>query len=103
MPDETNAQKINVLNGGPYRVEGGVPILDHEGTAIEAPAAYSLCPCGGSENKPFCDGIHSARRSVAAVAPVSSRSATGRTGTWGSNTKWRIDGFPPASPEGPKT
>jgi uncharacterized Fe-S cluster protein YjdI len=35
-----------------------MPILDHEGTAIEAPAAYSLCRCGGSENKPFCDGTH---------------------------------------------
>ena len=58
MPDETNGQKIKVLNGGPYRVEGGVPILDHEGTAIEAPPAYSLCRCGGSENKPFCDGTH---------------------------------------------
>ncbi len=58
MPDETNAQKISVLNGGPYRVEGGVPLLDHEGTGIEAPPAYSLCRCGGSNNKPFCDGTH---------------------------------------------
>ncbi len=58
MPDETNAQKISVLNGGPYRVEGGVPLLDHEGTGIEAPPAYSLCRCGGSKNKPICDGTH---------------------------------------------
>jgi CDGSH-type Zn-finger protein len=35
-----------------------VPILDHEGTGVEAPAAYSLCRCGGSSNKPFCDGTH---------------------------------------------
>ena len=53
-----NAQKISVLNGGPYRVEGAVPLLDHEGSEIEAPPAYSLCRCGGSENKPFCDGAH---------------------------------------------
>ena len=58
MTDGTNEQKISVLNGGPYRVEGGVPLLDHEGTAIEAPPAYSLCRCGGSANKPFCDGTH---------------------------------------------
>jgi CDGSH-type Zn-finger protein len=58
MADETNAQKISVLNGGPYRVEGGVPVLDHDGGAIEAPEAYSLCRCGGSKNKPFCDGTH---------------------------------------------
>ena len=58
MPDGTNEQKISVLNGGPYRVEGSVPLLDHEGNGIEAPPAYSLCRCGGSKNKPFCDGAH---------------------------------------------
>ena len=58
MPDETNEQRIRVLDGGPYRVEGGVPVLDHEGAGIEAPEAYSLCRCGGSKNKPFCDGTH---------------------------------------------
>ncbi len=58
MPDETNEQRIRVLDGGPYRVEEGVPILDHDGAAIEAPPAYSLCRCGGSARKPFCDGTH---------------------------------------------
>ena len=58
MPDGASEQRIRVLNGGPYRVEGGVPILDHEGTGIAAPPAYSLCRCGGSQNKPFCDGTH---------------------------------------------
>ena len=58
MTDETNEQRIRVLNGGPYRVEGGVPLLDHEGAEVEAQPAYSLCRCGGSNNKPFCDGTH---------------------------------------------
>jgi len=58
MSDGTDEQKVRVLDGGPYRVEGGVPLLDHEGTGIEAPPAYSLCRCGGSKNKPFCDGAH---------------------------------------------
>ncbi len=58
MSDGTHEQRIRVLDGGPYRVEGGVPVLDHEGTGIEAPPAYSLCRCGGSTNKPFCDGTH---------------------------------------------
>ena len=57
-PDGMNEQKIRVLNGGPLRVEGAVPLLDHEGAGIEAPPAYSLCRCGGSKNKPFCDGTH---------------------------------------------
>ena len=58
MPDGTDEQRIRVLEGGPYLVEGGVPILDHEGTGVEAPPTYSLCRCGGSSNKPFCDGTH---------------------------------------------
>jgi CDGSH-type Zn-finger protein len=58
MPDGTEEKRIRVLNGGPYLVEGGVPILDHEGTEIEAPPAYSLCRCGGSDNKPSYDGTH---------------------------------------------
>ena len=58
MPDGTDEQRVRVLDGGPYRVEGGVLLLDHEGTGIEAPPAYSLCRCGGSQNKPFCDGTH---------------------------------------------
>ena len=58
MPDGTDEQKVRVLDGGPCRVEGGVPLLDHEAAGIEAPAAYSLCRCGGSQNKPFCDGTH---------------------------------------------
>jgi len=58
MPDGKNEQRISVLAGGPYRVGDGVPLLDHEGTEIEAPAEYFLCRCGGSKNKPFCDGAH---------------------------------------------
>ena len=58
IADGAGERKIRVLDGGPYRVEGGVPILDHEGGEIEAPPAYSLCRCGGSSRKPFCDGTH---------------------------------------------
>jgi CDGSH-type Zn-finger protein len=58
MPDGTGEQRISVLNGGPLKVEGAVPVLDHEGTEIEASEPYFLCRCGGSSNKPFCDGTH---------------------------------------------
>ena len=37
MSDEANEQRIRVLNGGPYRVEGAVPLLDHHGAGIEVP------------------------------------------------------------------
>jgi CDGSH-type Zn-finger protein len=52
---------IRVLNNGPYRVEGPVKIVDAEGNEIDTTgkARISLCRCGGSTTKPFCDGTHS--------------------------------------------
>jgi CDGSH-type Zn-finger protein len=52
---------IKVLPNGPYRVEGPVKIVDSEGNEhdISAKARISLCRCGGSTTKPFCDGTHS--------------------------------------------
>lgn len=52
---------ITVRKDGPYRVEGDVTLVDHEGNAIPTTSgkAFSLCRCGGSTRKPFCDGTHS--------------------------------------------
>lgn len=39
-----------------------VRLVDHEGIEIEMPAEgkpISLCRCGASSRKPFCDGTHS--------------------------------------------
>jgi CDGSH-type Zn-finger protein len=30
-----------------------------DGSSVEARSRYTLCRCGGSKNKPFCDGTHS--------------------------------------------
>lgn len=52
---------IKVLKNGPYRVEGPCRIIDAEGNEFDltAKARISLCRCGGSTTKPFCDGTHS--------------------------------------------
>ena len=53
--------KIIVRNNGPLRVEGdGIEIVDQEGKAfgLSGRTVVSLCRCGHSENKPFCDGTH---------------------------------------------
>ena len=53
---------ITVRNNGPYRVEGPVRLIDADGNEFKLPEGrpfFSLCRCGGSTNKPFCDGTHS--------------------------------------------
>ncbi len=47
-----------MTDGGPYMVEEGTSIGDHEGKPIAATGVYFKCRCGGSKSKPFCDGTH---------------------------------------------
>ncbi len=56
--------KITVRPNGPYRVEapeGSIELVDVNGNQFDLTGkpAFSLCRCGGSVNKPFCDGTHS--------------------------------------------
>lgn len=50
--------KITVSKNGPYRVSGDFELVDAEGKPIEHGSNISLCRCGQSNNKPFCDGHH---------------------------------------------
>ncbi len=43
---------------GPLFVRGGIPIFDAEGQPYEVRNRVTLCRCGTSKNKPFCDGSH---------------------------------------------
>ena len=43
---------------GPYLVSGTVRLADPDGREIPHPDQMSLCRCGQSGNKPFCDGTH---------------------------------------------
>jgi CDGSH-type Zn-finger protein len=43
---------------GPLFVRGGIPIVDSQGTQYEVRNRVTLCRCGHSNNKPFCDGSH---------------------------------------------
>lgn len=51
---------IKCIPNGPYRAHGPFVITDPQGNpiVIEEGRAVSLCRCGGSANKPFCDGTH---------------------------------------------
>ncbi len=61
---------ILVRKNGPYWVIGDFNLVDAEGNPIAVPEErrkttseglprVSLCRCGGSVSKPFCDGTHS--------------------------------------------
>lgn len=57
------AVKVTVVNNGPLRIEGDPSefgICDAQGNAfgLGGRSAVSLCRCGHSANKPFCDGSH---------------------------------------------
>jgi CDGSH-type Zn-finger protein len=53
--------KITPLHNGPIRIEGDdIQIFDAQGNlfGLAGRTVISLCRCGHSANKPFCDGSH---------------------------------------------
>ena len=50
--------QIRIKENGSIRVKGTVEIIDGEGNVIETKSDFSLCRCGLSKEKPFCDGSH---------------------------------------------
>jgi CDGSH-type Zn-finger protein/truncated hemoglobin YjbI len=61
--DGKREMAIEVSKDGPYRITGGILLMDEQGH--DAPRNkgasgehYSLCRCGHSQNKPFCSGMH---------------------------------------------
>jgi CDGSH-type Zn-finger protein len=56
--DQEREPLVTVTNDGPYAITGGIEL---QGVAFGDGASrehYTLCRCGGSKNKPFCDGTH---------------------------------------------
>jgi CDGSH-type Zn-finger protein len=49
---------ITIPRNGPIRVVGGVGLIDEMGSKPACVEHYTLCRCGESRNKPFCDGTH---------------------------------------------
>ncbi|HEU5447340.1 MAG TPA: CDGSH iron-sulfur domain-containing protein [Nitrososphaeraceae archaeon] len=59
-PEEQRNPTVTVLKNGPYHITGGIELIGDniqfgEGASKEH---YTLCRCGASKNKPFCDGAH---------------------------------------------
>jgi CDGSH-type Zn-finger protein len=45
---------------GPLWLRGGIPVISADGFQYEVRNRVTLCRCGQSKNKPFCDGAHAA-------------------------------------------
>ncbi|HMA31298.1 MAG TPA: CDGSH iron-sulfur domain-containing protein [Casimicrobiaceae bacterium] len=45
---------------GPLWLRGGVQVIGADGFRYEVRNRVTLCRCGASRNKPFCDGTHAA-------------------------------------------
>lgn len=54
--------RITVRNNGSLRVEGDFELVDQDGKpfGLGGRTTVSLCRCGQSANKPFCDAAHKA-------------------------------------------
>ena len=56
--DRDREPAVTVSKNGPYYVVGGVESKDPTGSKPESKEHYTLCRCGASKNKPFCNGAH---------------------------------------------
>lgn len=57
-PEAGGPPAVAVEPNGPYLVTGSPELLDTELPAGGLTGRFALCRCGGSKNKPFCDGTH---------------------------------------------
>lgn len=62
--------KITVNSNGSIRVEGDFEIVDKNGGVYDLGGreVVSICRCGKSNNKPFCDGSHKGHFEHEAIA-----------------------------------
>jgi len=56
--DPQREPAIALTRDGPYAIVGGVRLLGQAWAQGASTGHYTLCRCGESKNKPFCDGTH---------------------------------------------
>jgi CDGSH-type Zn-finger protein len=54
----TDETVVQASTKAPLLDAGGVRVLDADGKLLYEGERAALCRCGGSANKPFCDGTH---------------------------------------------
>ncbi len=56
--DRDGEPSVFVAPNGPYVVSGGPDLIDTTRAEGASTEHFTMCRCGGSKNKPFCDGTH---------------------------------------------
>lgn len=64
------AAKLTINSNGSVKIEGDFEIVDREGSKYDLAGRdiVSICRCGLSKNKPFCDGSHKGHFEHEAIA-----------------------------------
>ena len=57
-PEQPQEPSITVTQDGPYAVEGAAHLVEQSWAQGASIQHFTLCRCGASKNKPFCDGTH---------------------------------------------
>ncbi len=58
LPVRDGPLQIEPQTNGPLRIRGNLEITSGTGRVVARTVTATLCRCGGSQNKPFCDGTH---------------------------------------------
>jgi CDGSH-type Zn-finger protein len=59
--EPTFEPSIGVEPDASYWLRGGIPVVSEDGTPYQVRNRQTLCRCGHSRNKPFCDGSHKSK------------------------------------------
>jgi len=68
IEDDNTSASVGIIEdvandlSGPYALWGGIPLKSANGEYYEVRNRQTICRCGQSSNKPFCDGTHASMR-----------------------------------------
>ncbi len=60
VPEGVKHLRATLRPNGSIKIEGNFQLQNAAGEVVHEAGAASLCRCGQSQNRPFCDGAHKA-------------------------------------------
>ena len=78
LPEPTpGSNSVTLVQDGPLYFRGDIKIITPQGETVHRDKRISLCRCGNSNNKPFCDNSHIASGFKSGESKVGSRGEPG--------------------------